>query len=104
VANTTAHVQLSPDARYLYVSNRGHNSLACYQINAVNGTLKYVRNTLVEGKTPRNFTITPNGKYVLVACQDSEAITIFKRNTKTGALTFTGKQIDVSMPVHLLFL
>ncbi|MDP5121115.1 MAG: lactonase family protein, partial [Spirosomaceae bacterium] len=53
------------------------------------------------GKTPRNFTISPTGKWVLVANQDSDNIVIFSRNTETGAIAPTGKEIKVSMPVCL---
>ena len=101
IDNTTADIHISPDGKFLYGSNRGHNSLAIYSINQKNGSLGYIENQSIMGKTPRNFTIDPTGNYILVANQDSNNITIFKRNKSTGKLKPTGKEIKISRPVCL---
>lgn len=99
----TADIHVSPDGRFLYGSNRAHESLAIFSIDQETGQLTFVGHQPVNGKTPRNFAIDPTGNFVLVANQDSDNITIFKRDKQTGKLTPTGKEITVSMPVCLLF-
>lgn len=99
----TADIHISPDGRYLYGSNRAHESLVIFSIDPKTGQLTFVGHQPVNGKTPRNFAIDPTGNFVLVANQDSDNITIFKRDKQTGKLTPTGKEIKVSMPVCLLF-
>jgi 6-phosphogluconolactonase len=78
-----------------------HDSLVIYSIDAKTGKLTYVAHQSVMGKKPRNFMIDPTGNFVLVANQDSDNITIFKRNAKSGLLTFTNKSIAVPNPVCL---
>jgi len=96
-----ADIHISPDGKFLYGSNRAHESLVIFSINQKNGELTYVGHQNVLGKTPRNFMIDPTGKWVLVANQDSDNVVIFSRDIKTGKLTPTGKEIKVSMPVCL---
>ena len=100
----SADIHISPDGRFLYGSNRAHESLAIFSISQKTGQLTLVGHQPVDGKTPRNFAIDPTGNFVLVANQDSDNITIFKRDNQTGKLTFTGKEITVSMPVCLKFI
>lgn len=95
-----ADIHISPDGKYLYGSNRGHNSLAIYKIEN-EGRLKLVDIQSVNGAWPRNFLITDDGAFILVANQNSDNITIFKRNKTTGKITATGKEIQVSMPICL---
>ena len=97
----SADIHISPDGKFLYGSNRAHESLTIYKINKKTGQLTWVAHQNVNGKTPRNFAIDPTGRFVLVANQDSDNITIFKRHKKTGKLTATGKEIKVSSPVCL---
>ena len=97
--NSCADIHISEDGRFLYGSNRFHDTLVIFEINPKTGKLTLVGEQPVNGKTPRNFSIAPNGKFVLVANQDSDNITIFKRDAKTGKLETTGKEIAVSMPV-----
>ncbi len=96
-----ADIHISPDGKFLYGSNRTHESLVIYSINQKTGQLTYVGHQNVLGKTPRNFMIDPTGKWILVANQDSDNVVVFSRDTKTGKLTPTGKEIKVSMPVCL---
>jgi 6-phosphogluconolactonase len=96
-----ADIHISSDGKFLYGSNRFSDTIVSYEIDEATGKLTMLDQTSVEGKTPRNFTISPTGKWVLVANQDSDNIVIFSRNTETGAIIPTGKEIKVSMPVCL---
>jgi len=100
----SADIHISPDGKFLYGSNRAHESLTIFRINQKNGRLTLVGHESVRGKTPRNFVIDPTGNFILVANQDSNNITVFKRNKQTGRLTYTGKEIYVSQPVCLTFI
>ena len=102
--NTTAEVQVHPNGKFLYVSNRGHDSIAGYSIDEKTGKLTSLGQTKTGGKVPRNFGIDPTGKFLLAANQDSNDIFVFKIDTKTGALTPTGSKVSASMPVCLKFL
>ncbi len=98
-----ADIHVSPDGKFLYASNRGDaNEIAIYSIHR-KGTLKLVGRQSVLGIMPRNFVIDPTGKFLLAANQVSNDIFIFRRNSKTGLLTATGKKIEVEMPVCLKF-
>ena len=99
--NTSADIHVDPSGKFLYQSNRGHNSLAIFAIGN-DGKLTKVGNQPTEGKTPRNFLIDPKGDYVFVAHQDSDNITIFKRDQKTGELTFTGQSVKVPAAVCII--
>lgn len=102
-ANTCADIHVSPDGKFLYVSNRGHHSLAIFKINQLDGTLKLVGHQSVMGETPRNFALSPDGKFVLVANQNTDTIQLFRRNKHKGTLRHLGEAAKVSMPVCLIF-
>jgi len=98
-----ADIHLSSDERFLYATNRGTaNDISCFSV-AKDGTLTFVQQYSTGGIGPRNFSLTPDGKYILVGNQRTDNITIFKRNTKTGLLTNTGKSLEVGAPVCLIF-
>ncbi|MGY6520537.1 MAG: lactonase family protein [Mongoliitalea sp.] len=103
-AISAAEVRMSPDAQYLYVSNRGDaNELTSFHIQN-DGTLTFVERVSTGGITPRNFTLTKDGNYLLVAHQDSGDIQVFERNIKTGKLTKTSMEIKSNKPVYLFSL
>lgn len=100
-AGGSADIHVSPDGKFLYASHRlKGDGLSIFSIDQDNGKIERVgyQNT---GIHPRNFMITPNGKYLLVACRDSNVIQIFRRNMETGLLKDTGKTIEMSKPVCL---
>jgi len=99
----TAEVQVHPSGKFLYGSNRGHDSIAVFAIEA-NGTLRYVENTPTGGSTPRNFGISPDGKYLLAANQKSDNVVVFRIDPKSGRLTSTGNTLEVPSPVCVKFL
>ncbi len=102
--NACADLHISPDGRFLYGSNRFHDSMVIFKIDQASGRLTLVGHQDVLGKTPRNFSLTPDGAFVFVANQDTGNIVIFKRDQKTGKLSATGKEVNVSMPVCVSFL
>lgn len=97
-----ADIHISKDGNFLYASNRGHDSIVIYEINSENGTLKTVGFESVLGKNPRNFSLSPNDEFLLVANQDTDNIVSFKRDATTGKLTFVSK-ITAPTPVCILF-
>jgi len=99
-ARGAADIHLSPDGRFLYASLRLRgDGISVFEVGA-DGTLTYV-GYQATGIHPRNFNITPNGRFVLVACRDTDAIEIYARSAETGLLTFTGRVIPVSRPVFI---
>ena len=85
----TADIHVSPDGKFLYCSNRGHDSLAIFSIGQSTGRITHIGNESTRGKTPRNFAITPDGQFLLAENQDSGNIVTFKRESD-GTLTATG--------------
>lgn len=98
-AGGSADIHMSPDGKYLYASCRlKSDGIAVFSVDSVSGMLKKAGYCLT-GKHPRNFAITPNGKYMLVACRDENAVEIYSRDADTGLLEDTGKRIEMSKPV-----
>ncbi len=98
----SADIHISPDGTFLYASNRGdENTITIFSVDRITGKLKLKGFQPVLGKTPRNFIIDPTGNYLLVANQESDNITIFKRNKINGLLKKTGLEIKIPKPVCL---
>jgi 6-phosphogluconolactonase len=102
--NTTAEVQVHPSGKFLYGSNRGHDSIAVFSIDERRGTLTPVERVSTQGKTPRNFAIDPAGAFLLAANQDTDNVVVFRIDPKTGRLTPTGQVLEVGTPVCVKFL
>jgi 6-phosphogluconolactonase len=103
VANTTAELAVHPTGRFLYGSNRGHDSIAAFRIDG-HGTLTLVGVESTRGATPRHFAIDPGGRWLLAANQQSGTVSVFRIDQATGALTPSGPLSQVGSPVCLLFL
>ncbi len=101
--NTSADIHVSSDGRFLYCSNRGHDSIALFTINPRNGALTSMGHESTRGQTPRNFAIDPSGMFLLVANQNSDNIVVFRLDKKTGRLSSTGQVVQVPSPVCLKF-
>jgi 6-phosphogluconolactonase len=97
-----AEIAVHPTGKFLYTSNRGHDSIAIFAI-AADGKLTASGHESTRGKTPRNFAIDPTGKFLLAANQDSSTIAVFRINEKTGKLTPVGDPTAVPNPVSILF-
>ncbi|CAE7184097.1 pgl, partial [Symbiodinium pilosum] len=93
--NATADIHVSPDGRFVYGSNRGHDSLVCFRVSG-SDQLELVGFTYTQGAHPRNFSIHPSGDWVLVANQDSDNVVVFKRDQATGVLEATGAKVTLT--------
>jgi 6-phosphogluconolactonase len=97
-----ADIHVSADGRYLYVSNRNAESnIAIFSIEPATGMLKTVGYQSVFGKEPRNFTLDPTGRYLLVANQESNEIVVYRVDRETGLLRPTGERLAVPAPTCL---
>jgi 6-phosphogluconolactonase len=101
--NNCAEIEVDSSGRFLYASNRGHDSIAVFSIDRKTGKLQRIQIESTRGRTPRNFAIDPSGRRLLAADQDSDRIVVFNRDPRSGKLTATDKTIEVPSPVCLLF-
>ncbi|HYE32817.1 MAG TPA: lactonase family protein [Methylomirabilota bacterium] len=102
--NSTAEIRAHLSSKWIYASNRGHDSIAVFGFDPASGKLTHIENVSTQGKTPRNFGMEPTGKYLLAANQDSGNIVVFKIDPATGRLTPTGHSVKVAKPVCIRFL
>ena len=102
--NHCADLHIDPSGKFLYGSNRGHDSLVIYEIDEGTGRLKCVGHEPTQGKFPRNFAIDPTGNWLLAANQDTDTIVTFRRDQQTGILTPSGHVVDAPAPVCLEFI
>jgi 6-phosphogluconolactonase len=100
--NSCADIHVSLDGKFVYASNRGHNSIAIFAVNKESGELKALGHESTQGETPRNFSLTPDDTYLLVANQKTNNIVSFNRNEETGLLT-KNSVIEAPTPVCILF-
>ena len=101
--NNTAEIQTSADGRFVYVANRGHNSIAVFQVDSTSGTLTLLDVTPSLGDWPRDFKLDPTGGFLLVEHQKSDNIVVFRIDRATGRLTPTGHELRMSKPVSIAF-
>lgn len=101
--NISAEITMSKDGRFIYASNRGHNSIAVFSVDKASGNLSLIQHQTTMGKTPRHFEIDPTGRFLLAANQDSNNIIVFKIDASSGMLYKTGKSIEVTKPVCIKF-
>lgn len=101
--NICAEIRLSPDGRFVYGSNRGHDSLAVFSRDAATGLLTRVQIVPSGGKHPRNFNLTPDGRWLLCANRDSDNVAVFAVDPATGLLTARGQPVTVPQAVCVLF-
>ncbi len=100
--NACADIHLGHNGKFLYASNRGDNSIAIFSVSE-DGHLNLLTTEPVRGDWPRNFTLSPDGAFLLVANQKSDNITVFKIDPSTGLLSYTGNEIRLAQPVCLKF-
>ena len=101
---STAETRVHPNGKFVYVSNRGHDTIAVFTCDPATGKLALIQNANVEGKTPRNFNLDPSGKWCIAAHQGSNSVALFKVDAETGKLTFTGTKHEVGAPCCVRFL
>jgi 6-phosphogluconolactonase len=102
--STCADVQVSPSGRFVYGSNRGHDSIVVYRVDPRSGRLACIGHEPTQGKTPRSFGIDPGGRFLLAANQDSDMIVTFRIDPRSGKLQATGQVTPVPTPVCVKFL
>lgn len=100
--NSTAEIAASPDGRFVYGSNRGHDSIAIFAVDPAKKTLTPAGHQPSGGKHPRHFAIDPTGAFLLAANRDSDNVVVFRIDRKTGALTPVGEPVRVPRAVCLL--
>ena len=101
--NTTAEIQIDQWARFLYVSNRGADTVAMFAIDPAKGTLTLREFFPALGRTPRNITLHPSGRYLFVSNQGSGNVVVFAIDAATGRLTSTGTELKIDQPASVLF-
>ena len=98
-ASTCAEVGISPSGKFLYGSNRGHDSIVIYAIHPRDGTLTCLGHASTRGSTPRHFSVDPAGDFLLAANQDTHNVVTFRLDPESGELSATGHRVDVPTPV-----
>jgi 6-phosphogluconolactonase len=101
--NESAEIEVHPSGKFLYASNRGHDSIAIFAIDPNKGTLTLIDYVPTRGESPRNFAIDPTGQLLFAENEKSDNIVVFSINAQTGRLTPTGKVLDISQPVCIKF-
>jgi 6-phosphogluconolactonase len=102
--NSTAEIEVHPSGRFVYASNRGHDSIAVFAADPATGALRLTAAVPAGGSKPRHFKVDPSGRWLLVAHQGSDTIAVFSLDPATGALAALGEPVKVPRPVCLLFL
>ncbi len=98
---STAEIVAHPSGKFVYGSNRGHHSIAMFQVDAEDGRLRFLGTESTRGETPRNFAVDPTGRYLFAENQGTDTIVVFRINADTGRLSETGTVIPVPSPVCL---
>lgn len=101
--NTCAEIRLHPNGRFVYGSNRGHDSLVVFARDAARGTLALVQHIPCGGRHPRNFILSPDGRWLVCANRDSSNLVSFRVDPESGRLTASGHTADVPQAVCVLF-
>jgi len=103
-SSACAEIAAHPNGRFLYASNRGHDSIAVFAIDRREGTIAVVEHVSTQGKTPRHFAIDPTGAYLFAANQGTNSVVLFRIDPRTGRLTPTGEILEAPSPVCIAFL
>lgn len=101
--NTTAEIEVHPSGRFVYASNRGHDSIAAFAVDPASGKLSEIGRFPSGGKVPRNFAIAPGGRFLLAANQDGHNVVVFAIEPDSGKLRATDVSVQVGSPVCVVF-
>jgi 6-phosphogluconolactonase len=101
--NDDAEIEIDASGKFLYASNRGHDSIAMFAIDSDNGRLTFKEYVPTKGQSPRNFVIAPGGKFLLAENEKSDNVVLFRIDQQTGKLTPTGKEWEIDQPVCIRF-
>jgi len=97
--NSTAEIEVHPSGKFVYGSNRGHDTIAAFSLDPKSGQLALVQHQPTGGKVPRSFGIDPTGSFLLAANQNSDSVVVFRIDPKSGSLSPIGQQFQVGSPV-----
>lgn len=97
--NHCADLHIAPDGRFVYGSNRGHDSIVTFAVDPETGALRLIGHTPSGGATPRNFCITPSGRFLIVANQNGDNLAVLHRDARDGTLTDTGRRFSLGTPM-----
>lgn len=101
--NDCAELLMHPSGKFLYGSNRGHNSITVFALDAATGRPTPIQYAATQGKTPRGVGIDPTGTYLLAGNQDTDTVVEFRIDAQTGRLKLTGQKLDLTSPVCVVF-
>ncbi len=102
-ASTAAEIRLHPSGRFVYASNRGHDSLAVFETTAPDGALRPIQTVPSGGRTPRNFALSPDGRWLVCGHQDTPLLTVFEVDGRTGLLTRSPHAAEVPVCICVAF-
>jgi 6-phosphogluconolactonase len=102
--NSTAETLVHPNGRYLYVSNRGHDSISVFAIDPQDGSLRFIEATSTGGRVPRSFGIAPGGRFLVAANQDSGNVTVFRIDPERGTLSRADGEAAIDRPTYVRFI
>ena len=103
VPSKASEIRIHPSGRFVYAANRGHDSIAVFQVDPANGQLTFVEREAIRGSWPRNFNLDPSGKWLLAAGRDSNTLAVFRIDPATGGLVFSGKSVSCPTPICVEF-
>jgi 6-phosphogluconolactonase len=101
--NSAAEIRVHPTGKFIYTSNRGHDSISVFSVDQQTGKLEFVEREPIRGSWPRNFNIDPTGNWLVAAGARSNTLSLFEINTDTGRLGFTQNIVNVPSPICVLF-
>jgi 6-phosphogluconolactonase len=101
--STCAEIVLHPNGKFLYASNRGHDSIAVFAVDQKTGKLTFVEHQSTQGRTPRHFAIDPTGRWLLAENQASDSVVVFAIDPESGKLKPTGQTLSIGSPVCAVF-
>jgi 6-phosphogluconolactonase len=102
-SNSAAEIRMHPTGKWLYTSNRGHDSISVFRIDPYSGQLERIQVEPIRGATPRNFNLDPSGRWLLAAGQDSDTLSCFEVDLETGRLRYQHQIVQVPSPICVLF-
>jgi 6-phosphogluconolactonase len=98
-----AEILVHPSGRWLYASNRGHDTIAAFAIEPEQGTIRLVAHAAMDGQIPRGFGIDPSGRWLIAGNQRSDTVSVFRIDGASGKLASTGRSVAVAAPVSVVF-
>jgi 6-phosphogluconolactonase len=101
--DSASEIRIHPTGQFLYTGNRGHDSISVFSVNPADGLLTLVEREPIRGSCPRNFNLTPDGRWLVAAGQDSNTLSVFRIDQENGELVFNRRIVNVPTPICVLF-